>query len=215
MAKKMENKNLEKNYLAGIISSYSEISYTEPIVVLKNPKTDLYKQVKDIIIGENMIWHHVKKTTSNEVDYLHEEKTKEVYSNTPFFSHCVIERPSPELPYSKVTSHFAEHCVQCVTEILNYNEINLYNIFRININMTYYVKNSLYTMPHIDHDFPHNNMLIYFNNVTGGEVKVYKNNQWNIHKPEEDDVILFSGLHCHRTPQEPNQFRTALVTTFI
>jgi hypothetical protein len=202
----------EKKYNFG---TYYQINYTEPIIVLKNPKTDLYKQTKELIVGNSMIWHHEEKTTPNETDYLHDLETKEEYSNTPFFAHCVIERSSDNFPCSKITSYLAENFIKCVKEILNYNDINFYNIYRMNVNMTYYVKNSLYTMPHVDHNFPHNNLLIYLDNVSGGEVKVYNNGQWHIHNPEEDDVILFSGLHCHRTPQEPNQFRRAIVTTFI
>jgi hypothetical protein len=197
------------------LPSYNQIVYEKPLIVLENPKTDLYKQTKELIFGGSMIWHHAEKTTPNEDDFLHELDSKEEYSNTPFFAHCIIERPNNETPYSKITSYFAENFVKCVKEILDYNNISFYNIYRLNVNMTYYVKNELYTMPHVDHDFPHNNLLIYLDNVTGGEVKVYKNGEWHIHQPKEDDIILFSGLHCHRTPQEPNQFRRAIVTTFI
>lgn len=215
MNKKKENRDSIPDHLMGIISSYREINYVTPIIVLENPKTDLYKQIKELIMGENLLWHHSKITTSNPVDKLHEPKTNEEYSNAPFFAHCIIERPNPKSQYPKNTSYITEQAINCVNEIFDYNQIKLSNIFRMNINMTYYTKSSLYTMPHIDHDFPHNNMLIYFNEVSGGEVKVYKNDKWHIHKPKEDDVILFSGLHCHRTPQKPEEFRTALVTTFI
>lgn len=202
----------EKKYIFG---NYHQINYTKPIIVLKNPKTDLYNQTKEYIFSESMIWHHWEKATPDKVDYLHDLETKENYSNTPLFSNCVIERSTDKFPCSRITNYDAENFVECVKEILIYNDIRYHNIYRMNVNMTYYVKNSLYTMPHVDHDFPHNNLLIYFNKVSGGEVKVYNNGQWHIHNPEEDDVILFSGLHCHRTPQESNQFRRVLVTTFI
>jgi len=215
MDNKIEENDLKTPYTDGVLSRYTEIVYKKPIIVLKNPKTELYKKTKELITGQGMLWYHCPQATSNPHDKIYESETQEQYSNTPFFSHCVIERATGKFPCSKIASYYSEQMVDCVLEILDHNQININNIFRMNVNMTYYVENPLYTMPHIDHDYPHNNMLIYFNDVSGGEVKVYKDNKWHIHKPNEDDVILFSGLHCHRTPQKPNQFRTALVTTFI
>lgn len=204
-----------QEYLKGIVSSYQELLYKEPIVFLENPKTDLYKKIKEKILSGNLPWFYSEKTTETSEDILHEPKTSEEYSNTPFFSHSVIERPVSKQPFSRVSSYDVQEYVDCILEILEHNNVPLNVIYRMNINRTLYTGSLLYTMPHIDHDFPHNNLLIYLTEVTGGEIKVYKNKKWHIHKPKEDEIVMFSGLHCHRTAQKPNEHRIAIVTTFI
>lgn len=199
--------------LHGLVSNYNEIKYDEPLLILKNPKTELYKEIKDYVNGGNIPWFFHDKATNNGQNTLF--GNGEEYNNLPFFSHAIVNRPISETPFSTASSYDAPKYCNCVNEILNYNGLYINCLYRLNINMTFYTSNSTYSLPHVDHDFPHNNMLIYFNEFTEGEIKIYKQNQWHIYKPEEDDVILFSGLHCHRPPQKPGEFRKVMVSTFI
>ena len=67
-----------------------------------------------------------------------------------------------------------------------------------------YIKTSLHT----DHDFPHKNMLIYLTDA-GGNTFVEDEK----FAPEEDDVIIFEGLHWHQLPKHKR--RVVLVMTYI
>ena len=64
------------------------------------------------------------------------------------------------------------------------------------------------TPVHVDHPFPHDNIIIYFSN----EGKTILEN--DDHDPEEDDVIIFPGLpHCQELPK--NDMRLVLVATCL
>ena len=57
-------------------------------------------------------------------------------------------------------------------------------------------------------DFPHKNMLIYLTDA-GGSTFV----EGEEFAPEEDDVIMFEGLHWHKLPRKER--RVVLVMTYI
>ena len=64
------------------------------------------------------------------------------------------------------------------------------------------------TPVHVDHPFPHDNIIIYFSN----EGKTILEN--DEHDPKEDDVIIFPGLpHCQELPK--NDMRLVLVATCV
>ena len=97
---------------------------------------------------------------------------------------------------------------QIVLETLRYNDIELNCIFRMNINLAYPQEGIQTTPSHVDHNFPHNNLLIYFTNA-GGRTIV----EDAFHDPQEDDVISFEGKpHYMELPKK--DFRIALVTTY-
>lgn len=204
----------QNDFFTGLTSYYQEIKYNDPLVILKNPKTELYNEIKTYVNSENIAWYFNDKATNSKYDALCDVE-EEKYDNLSFFSHAIINRPLLESPVPKLSSYDADKFITCVNEILQYNNFHANCMYRLNVNMTFYSSQSTYTLPHVDHDFPHNNLLIYFNEFSGGEIKVYKDKEWHIYKPEEDDVVLFSGLHCHRPPQQPGEFRKILVTTFI
>ena len=63
-------------------------------------------------------------------------------------------------------------------------------------------------MEHVDHDFPHKNLLIYLTDA-GGKTIVGNES----HDPKEDDIIMFPGLmHCIETSHTKD--RVVLVVTF-
>ena len=63
--------------------------------------------------------------------------------------------------------------------------------------------------PHYDHEFPHKNLLIYFSDTNGGYTMVDDER----YDGEENDVIIFDGLHYNKPPSKGR--RIVLITTFI
>ena len=64
------------------------------------------------------------------------------------------------------------------------------------------------TQPHMDHEFPHKNMLIYLTDAGGSTIV-----EGEEFAPEEDDVIIFEGMHWHKLPKKER--RVVLVMTYI
>ena len=62
--------------------------------------------------------------------------------------------------------------------------------------------------PHLDHNFPHYNLLVYLTN-SGGETFVEN----EVYSPKEDDVIIFTGKHYMKRPSDDR--RVVLIATIL
>jgi hypothetical protein len=178
------------------------------ITKLYNPKTDSYKSVKELILSDQLPWFYESTST-------HDSHSQ--YDNPPFYSHVFLLRPNwnglSKKLYPEVKSGYTEIVHDMLVEICEENNLNLNCFYRINANAVHPTKTNKLTTPHYDHQFPHVNLLMYFTD-SGGETIVYdENNQQQMYNPKEDDIIVFSGLHCHRPPKEKR--RVILVATFI
>ena len=164
---------------------------TSNITQLKNPRTELYNEFKDIIRRLDFNWNYYPRTDET--------------STPAMLSHAFIKRPN-ELRYPTVHCDGANFAHDVVQEILNHNDIILHCIYRLNLNMVFPQAGNQQTPVHVDHPFPHDNIIIYFSN----EGKTILEN--DEHDPKEDDVIIFPGLpHCQELPK--NDMRLVLVAT--
>ena len=166
---------------------------TSNIIQLKNPRTETYNEFKHIIRRLDFNWNYYPRTDE---------------SSTPaMLSHAFIKRPN-ELRYPTVHCDGANFVHDVVQEILNHNDIRLDCIYRLNLNMVFPEEGNRRTPEHVDHLFPHDNIIIYFSN----EGKTIVGN--DEHDPKEDDVIMFTGLpHCQELPK--NDMRLVLVATCL
>lgn len=178
--------------------------------ILKNPKTENYFLLKETVLSNNLPWFYCDKSIldAKELDDLK-------YENAEFFHHCVLERPNSTCLYPSVISETAGFVNNVLSEIFTYNKIDVSCIFRINFNCMYYTSNKR-TIPHLDHNFPHKNLLVYLNSFDNGETVIFGEDEKEyLHKPKEDDIIAFGGnIHCCQHPS-PGQRRIVLVTTYI
>lgn len=176
---------------------------------LINPKTPAYQVLKDLIHGETFSWFYLSQMTK--------AKSTE-YGNYGFYSHTFLERPWNNMQklFPEVRCGLMEHVQQVIVEIAAANGMQINCLLRVNANCVEPVQEPRLTTPHYDHDFPHQNLLIYLDSA-GGETVVFgesqKLSEAQVHTPSEDDVILFSGLHCYR-PSSTSR-RKVLVATFI
>ena len=191
------------------------------IVKLNNPKTKLYTEIKNNILKGSIDWCYLNETTS-EFD----KSTRESYNfilkkynqegkilfNTPMYNHIFLARSNNNQLYTKVFSPYIDSINQMYCEILNTN-INIIKSFNMMCRCAANAvepsqKENIITVPHIDHDFPHKNMLIYLTD-SGGSTFV----EGEEFVPEEDDVIMFEGMHWHELPREER--RVVLVMTYV
>lgn len=177
------------------------------ISVLKNPKTNLYFEVKNTVLSINFRWFW-NSGSIYKID--HEKDNSKDNGNISFYSHILLDRPEKtESRVSLCTSEHTEPISRCIAEILRYNNVQLNAFLRINANAVHPFKKIINTTSHIDHQFDHKNIILYLTDA-GGSTTVGK----NIYNPKEDDVITFGGEYHHfQTPKD--QRRVVIVATFI
>ena len=186
------------------------------IEVLKNPLTPNYHKLKEIILSDNFNWENIISTldvVSNTERHIH----------MPVDIHTFIPRPETTQEDNitgslskkvgdaerESKSEYVDLCVTVMNEILDYSNLfGTYIFHRAAANRTYADEGIQLSEPHIDHNFPHNNLLVYLTN-SGGETFV-EGEKFN---PKEDDVIVFEGRHYMKRPIKDK--RIVLVATFM
>ena len=133
-----------------------------------------------------------------------------INQNVPFYTRTFIRRPEirkyPSVDQSDPSE--VDNVVKVVSEIFEHNNIPLHSLLRLSVNAVHPEKEVISSYPHYDHDFPHQNLIIYLTDA-GGSTFV----DGEEHNPKEDDVIHFTGQHYHKTPAENR--RVILVATMV
>ena len=157
---------------------------------LKNPLTDEYYQLKNLVLGSDFPWFHEK----NQKD------------NFYFYSHVFLERPNEKSLFPAVRSEYVDLFHTVIQQIFEYNNLPIDIIYRMNANAVPAGKG--HTAAHTDHDFPHDNLIIYLTDA-GGETVV----EDIVSKtPLEDEIATFSGIHYHYMPDSKR--RVVLIATY-
>ena len=163
------------------------------IKVLKNPKTNHYREFKSTVLSKEFPWRY------------------NVSTNMDFYSHVFLQRP--ELngytePHSKWTN---QNCI-VMGEIVDYNGLYKdipYFFLRANANATHPDSGRQYSDPHVDHpNTPHSNLIVYLTDADGDTI--VENDRYS---PKEDDVVLFTGQHYMQRPSKGT--RVILISTIF
>tara|TARA_Y100000813_G_scaffold168209_1_gene130267 strand:- start:12 stop:515 length:504 start_codon:yes stop_codon:yes gene_type:complete len=163
------------------------------IKVLKNPKTNHYREFKSTVLSKEFPWRY------------------NVSTNMDFYSHVFLQRP--ELngytePHSKWTN---QNCI-VMGEIVDYNGLYKdipYFFLRANANATHPDSGRQYSDPHVDHpNTPHSNLIVYLTDADGDTI--VENDRYS---PKEDDVVLFTGQHYMQRPSKGR--RVILISTIF
>lgn len=120
------------------------------------------------------------------------------------------------------------------TELYKREGTQLKNIIRMRFGLYTYVNSDESSMPHVDHDFPHQTILIYLNDSDGDTVfydKYYdpssgcnhfeylKTQVYNEHTrvaPQKNKAVLFNGLLYHSASRpKVNRARYVLNINFV
>jgi hypothetical protein len=186
-----------------------------PVKILKNPKTDNYYQLKNLVLSNEFPWFYNEYMyPTNKVNLkvnLHDAGLDKIskaelnafkYTDDCFFSHSFLQRPEgKEHRYPTVNSPHLELYEKVINEIMNHNNIKISCFFRICANLTLPSHGHQKSFPHLDHHFKHNIVLIYFTNAGGKTVCVDNNlKDKAVFDPAEDDIMLFKAwkqLHYH------------------
>jgi len=169
---------------------------------LSNPLTNYYKQLKELINDEEFIWHWV----TGSVNFSKEE---EGYINKGYYTHSFLKRPEAgNLLFPKEPSEYIHIAHSVVMEILLANNIKPAVFYRISANCDHPHESELPNVRHMDHAFPHENLLVYLSDPEEGYTMVEDEKYFG----KEDDAIIFNGIHCNASPKVGR--RLVIIATF-
>jgi len=182
--------------------------------------------INDLIFGPKFPWYwqdcqipRDDETLKNEVPIEIRDNIK--FYNGPYLSNILLKRA--ELETEKHTERPNDHYSiywRMFLEIFHRftieNNIKYTNIFRANLNLTWHSSN-LHTAPHLDHEWPHNNFIMYLNDCVDGETIIWPDNfltSYIIPCVKHTAVTFKQNWHAQRYPA-PGTKRISFVLTYI
>ena len=216
------------------------------IKVLKNPMSMRYRELKNFLLNDPISWMFHESTVNAD------QKEKGILSvpqgmkdlsyfdlgtDSRFFSHPFLLRSTRDIPYSYLPGvedkHFEKQTLQLVLEasrdILEANGHTLGCAYRASANLLIGEGEESWSPAHIDHIFPHKNLLIYLTSPTkGGTLRVFEDKyapdnydpkfeKYEEFTPREDDAVIFDGEHYHSSMPSliKGEKRICVIVTFI
>ena len=162
---------------------------------LKNPKTENYLRLKEMVNSSSIPWYYQDKTILGDCK-----------NDFPYYSHGILNRQlSANSKVTKIDSSLFEDAYEVIKEILDKNNIDINVLLRINLNSTFDWSTNINEY-HTDFTFPHNNLIIYLSPFTRGET-IIDEKTFNV---KEDDVLSFDGLLKHKN-KTPNKYERRIV----
>ena len=173
---------------------------------LKNPITPKYVELKQYILDLGFPWYNAGGTVH--------DKLEDGQSDFDLFVHPFLQRPTHEVMFTSPVSRYAELAARVVGEILLSNRIYPATFYRICANLV--TEKEGVSPKHVDHNFPHQNVIVYLNDFDGGDLIVYdESNTKHKHTPEVDKPVVFDGNYFHQHEAATTGKRFALVATFL
>lgn len=173
------------------------------ITKLKTIRTQPYKDLKETILSNNFEWNYYGATVDPDNK-----------KDLRLLSHVFLYRPGIHYPYPKPASKYTDMATFVCQQILGINDIEVHLFYRIAVNMI--LDTDGISLKHTDHEYPHDNLIIYLTKFDKGRTLVYDENtvEHSI-SPKEDMAITFDGkyTHCHEAPADGR--RVALVATYL
>ena len=129
-------------------------------------------------------------------------------------SHAIMARAENKNICGKIVSKYYSQVLDIFNDICDQNDINVKTIYRMNVNTTTHQPDQ-YGDIHIDHEFKHNNFILYLNDFTDGSTYLFNDNE-NLTKEiksEKNKAVFFKGNHAQGFCK-PYERRVCLVVTY-
>lgn len=184
------------------------------------------KVINDVVFGPNFPWYWQNYQTIYDDETVKNQLPMELrdhikFHNGPFLSHSLLSRAisGTEKYTERPTDHTSIYW-RMFLEIFHRftvdNNIKYTNIFRANLNLTWY-NVDVHTSPHIDHEWPHNNFIMYLSNCTDGETIIWPDDfstSYRIPCIKYTAVTFKQQWHAQRYPA-PGTKRISFIVTYI
>lgn len=136
--------------------------------------------------------------------------------NSPYFSHTLLRRPEDRTGTASDRSKYLEPFIEIFHRWSLENNIVYSKILRANLNLNV-VSLDGFTVPHVDHDYPHFNFIMYLDDSPGADTVVFSNDftEYTAFTATKYTAISFNAQwHAHKYPM-PGTRRTVFVLTYI
>lgn len=192
--------------------------------VVHRPVTvyDSEKQfIENTVLGPHFPWFWQDQQTFDDETVIKNNLPKELHSltnfyNGPFLSHVLLHRQEEEdNPTKSISTHF-EFFIEIFHRFMKENNLPYSKIYRANLNLTWH-NGDYHTAPHLDHDWPHSNFIMYLSTCEKGHTIVWPDDfstTYMLPCIQYTAATFKAHWHAHRYP-EPRSKRLAFVVTYI
>jgi len=180
------------------------------------------RHLEDFILSTKFPWYYQSQQTSYiNPNFIPKHLAPFIkFTNSPFLSHTLLIRAeSPIDQYTRSAKEFSAHYEFFLEIFHNWtkeNNIKYTKIFRANLNLTWY-NGDLHTEPHLDHEWSHNNFIMYLNDFDEGQTILFSDDfetLYPVRAKKYDAIAFHQKYHAHRFPKL-GQKRVVFVVTFI
>lgn len=176
------------------------------------------KYIEQFVMGPEFPWYWQDfQTLDNLPDVGKEFKS----FNSPYLSHTLLARADdPSLCHlDRPFNHFSrsyEFFAEIFHRFMSINQINYSNIYRANLNLTWYNPGD-HSKPHKDHVFPHNNFIMYLNTCDDAETLVWSDDFSSMVKIPCQQYTAATFKEMYHAPKfpPPGSKRVVFVVTYI
>ena len=177
--------------------------------------------IKNYVLGPNFQWYWQDRQTINDEETVKTSLPEGLraytdFYNGPFLSHVLLRRQEEEdNPIKDFSTHF-EFFIEIFHRFTKEHSIKYKKLYRANLNLTWY-NGTQHTAPHLDHNWPHRNFIMYLTTCEQGQTIVWPDDfstSYMIPCIENTAVTFDAHWHAHRYPVL-TQKRLAFIVTYI
>jgi hypothetical protein len=190
----------------------------------------VYPQEQDfidtVVMGSKFPWFW-KSGQDFNTDFFYNKHLPEwlrpqlAHYNSQFFSHTLLKKAEhgEQSHLDRSTNDFSvyyEFFIELFHRFMSTNNIKYSKIYRANLNLNWY-NDINHTEPHLDHEWPHCNFIMYLNTCEAGETLIWPDDFSTTHSipcVQNTAVAFKQEWHAHRYPA-PKTRRIVFVVTYI
>jgi hypothetical protein len=182
--------------------------------------------IEKFLKGPHFPWFWNGVQTINDQAVINNDIPKKLreyveFYNGPFLSHTLLYRNEDEnithlnCEPNAIDPYF-EFFLEIFNRFMTENNIKYSKIFRANLNLNWY-NGPKHTTPHVDHEWPHSNFIMYLDSCEGGQTIIWPDDfstSYMVPCIAYTAVTFKKHWHAHRYPA-PGSRRIVFVVTYI
>jgi len=179
------------------------------------------QQFINLVLSSDFPWFWQQSQTHDSRPYFWEahlpesERADYDICNAPFFSHTLMNRSYDAGASGTIASEYYSVFAGLFHDWMQRAGLNYRYVYRMNLNLTMH-HSSPHTVPHLDHEYPHYNFILYLDTPPNSPTLIYDdsfNVLAEIPAVAMTAVSFPAQFHSHRYPP-PEARRTVLVVTY-
>ena len=177
-----------------------------PVTLLANEAASI-----PTVLGDEFPWYRAPQQTLNPID----SRVAGRCANTPFFCHTLMRPSTVDGQTGQINSENYKFFYTVFERWMHEQSIAVDRVFRACINLTTYCA-AEFSVPHVDHNFPHANWIWYLN-TTSAPTLLFDNNlciERSIPCVANTAVSFSEQTHAQTFPTMLEQ-RVVVVFTYI